>query len=150
MSSGVCPFTPASSVSNVISSLITKLVSPPLTSNLISHKGSCCVALMLSSLLPNDRHPLSGFSGSLAWTRIVMELSSKALKTNGSLISLVLMVLTARSSPVKGSCLSWMTFPLNLTEIDDVCGTSISPEMARGRNPWRLLITFSALSSVIQ
>jgi len=144
--SGACPLSNAATSP----SCITKPVSPLLTSNLRSQRGNCCVALMWSSLLPNDKQPLTGLAGSLASTRMVMEFSSKALKTNGSLTSFVLIELTASSSPVNGSCRSWMTFPLNLTAIDEVWETSMSPEMARGRNPCRLLITFSALSSVIQ
>ena len=46
-----------------------------------------------------------------------------------------LIVLTARNSPVKGSCLCWITFPLTFTASPDPLVTSMSPEMARGRKP---------------
>ena len=50
-----------------------------------------------------------------------------------------LMVLTARNSPVKGSCLCWITLPLTFTASPDPLVTSMSSEMARGRKPCRCL-----------
>ena len=97
--------------------------------------------LLTTNTLQNEREPFIELFWSLGWTNSVMLLSSNALKTNGSLISLDLIVLTARNSPVNGSCLYCSTFPLTFTARLEPWVTSTSPEMQRGLNPSRCLLS---------